>query len=164
MCHETATWAPVTGYEGAYDVSTCGEVRNHRTGRILKQCEDKDGYMRVGLWRNAERSHGKVHQMVARVFDDPSRGPVVRHLDGNSKNNHSGNLRFGSVAENVRDAIAHGTYKSPLSEPRTHCPKGHPYNDENTVIWAGGDKRCRLCRRARTEACTAARRLAAAKK
>lgn len=32
---------------------------------------------------------------------------------------------------------------------KTHCPAGHPYDDENTVIVADGRRRCRACRRAR---------------
>jgi HNH endonuclease len=29
---------------------------------------------------------------------------------------------------------------------KTHCPNGHPYDDENTVIGADGWRRCRTCR------------------
>ena len=32
---------------------------------------------------------------------------------------------------------------------KTHCPRGHLYNEENTVIWADGKRRCRICQRAR---------------
>jgi hypothetical protein len=29
---------------------------------------------------------------------------------------------------------------------KTHCPLGHPYNEENTYLYRGG-RRCRACRR-----------------
>lgn len=29
---------------------------------------------------------------------------------------------------------------------KTHCPQGHPYDDENT-LWDNGRRRCRICRR-----------------
>ncbi|MFE9235221.1 hypothetical protein [Cellulosimicrobium funkei] len=31
---------------------------------------------------------------------------------------------------------------------KTHCPNGHPYNEQNTVVYADGRRRCRTCRRA----------------
>jgi hypothetical protein len=33
--------------------------------------------------------------------------------------------------------------------PKTHCPHGHPYDDENTHIDAHGYKHCRTCQRER---------------
>jgi hypothetical protein len=33
---------------------------------------------------------------------------------------------------------------------RTHCPKGHPYDEANTYRWSGnGNRQCRTCRRER---------------
>jgi hypothetical protein len=29
--------------------------------------------------------------------------------------------------------------------PKTHCPKGHPYNDENTYVSPKGIRNCRTC-------------------
>lgn len=29
---------------------------------------------------------------------------------------------------------------------KTHCPAGHPYDKENTVIFSDGRRRCRTCR------------------
>lgn len=33
------------------------------------------------------------------------------------------------------------------AEARTHCPQGHPYNDENTYTSPSGAKVCRTCRK-----------------
>lgn len=35
--------------------------------------------------------------------------------------------------------------------PQTHCPQGHPYDEENTYVWRG-NRKCRACRRARAVA------------
>lgn len=35
---------------------------------------------------------------------------------------------------------------------RTHCPKGHPYDQENTSINSYGWRRCRACTKAKAEA------------
>jgi hypothetical protein len=34
-------------------------------------------------------------------------------------------------------------------EEKTHCPQGHPYDDENTYVDDSGYKHCRTCRRER---------------
>ena len=41
---------------------------------------------------------------------------------------------------------------------KTHCPSGHPYDDQNTRINARGDRVCRTCERARNRRSGAARR------
>jgi hypothetical protein len=43
---------------------------------------------------------------------------------------------------------------------KTHCPQGHPYDEENTFIrkGRGGGRGCRTCRRARTAQYDAKRR------
>lgn len=55
--------------------------------------------------------------------------------------------------QQVRKALSSRT--PPLSErPRTHCRRGHPYNEENTYICLKYPKQrhCRLCRRDRMKA------------
>jgi hypothetical protein len=41
---------------------------------------------------------------------------------------------------------------------KTHCPKGHPYSEENTLINKDGHRRCRTCNNARQRAAWATRR------
>ena len=58
----------------------------------------------------------------------------------------------------------HGSYerREPGENQRakTHCPHGHPYSPENTVVYDDGRRRCRTCRRKRAR--EAARRRATA--
>jgi hypothetical protein len=54
---------------------------------------------------------------------------------------------------------------APLLPPpgeRTHCPYGHPYDEENTFPARGGSRGCRACRAARSRASKARQRIAAA--
>lgn len=44
--------------------------------------------------------------------------------------------------------ILRGTGFSARNAPKTHCPKGHPYDTENTYWWRDG-RQCRTCRQAR---------------
>lgn len=43
----TEVWKPVLGYEGLYDASDQGRIRNARTGRILAQGLNRYGYYHV---------------------------------------------------------------------------------------------------------------------
>jgi hypothetical protein len=46
---------------------------------------------------------------------------------------------------------------------KTHCPHGHKYTKENTLIQSNGARVCRQCRRDRREAKTKARTRAKAR-
>ena len=50
-----------------------------------------------------------------------------------------------TITDNNRDLVAKG--RSAMTK-RTHCPKGHPYSTENTII-GHGSRHCRECRRLR---------------
>jgi hypothetical protein len=39
--------------------------------------------------------------------------------------------------------------QSHANRKKDFCPKGHPYNEANTVKWSDGRRRCRECLRAR---------------
>lgn len=52
-----------------------------------------------------------VHHLVLEAFVGPMpEGHEGCHRDGDRTNNHLGNLYWGTRAENVRDAIEHGTH------------------------------------------------------
>ena len=42
----------------------------------------------------------------------------------------------------------------------THCPHGHPYNEDNTMLTPKGWRRCKICNRERVSRYTKQRRLA----
>lgn len=48
--------------------------------------------------------------------------------------------------------------KLPPNAERTHCPQGHPYDQENTYVNPSGQRHCRECMRRRTSAWRAERR------
>lgn len=69
----------------------------------------------------------KVATLVAEAFIGPRPpGTVVRHDDGDHTNDAASNLIYGTVAENVKDTVRHGTHKNTR---KTCCPKcGGPYS------------------------------------
>lgn len=87
-----------------------GEWRDIRTHlRNGRRGEQRGGYYWVVLCDRGKRSQRAVHVMVAEAFHGPRpEGLVVRHRDGVRTNNHPDNLRWGTEAQNVQDAVSHG--------------------------------------------------------
>lgn len=105
-------WRNIPG-EANYEVSSSGRVKScartitRNNGRvqtikerILKQAEDDWGYYQVRI----NRKTYKVHRLVAMAFmgERPTNN-VIRHLDGNNKNNTVSNLMYGTYSQNVLD-------------------------------------------------------------
>ena len=96
-----------------YEVSSCGRVRNIKTGRILKQFTNTQGYYVLSIDGRSKR----VHRLVADSFyDGDHTGLDVNHIDGNKKNNHISNLEWCTRSENVRHAFKLGLSKSNLND------------------------------------------------
>lgn len=75
----------------------------------MKPIESR-GYLQLTL--HNEKKGGKVfrlHRLVMLVFKRKSLLNLVRHLDGNPKNNHISNLAYGNHKDNAQDAQRHGT-------------------------------------------------------
>jgi len=113
-----ADWLPVAGYEGLYEVSSCGSIRSlprkTRTGllggRTLKPQIQKNGYHRVTLSRDGKSARLLVHRIVLCAFRGPCpAGQEARHLNGNAADNRVVNLAWGTRSENAFDRVRHGT-------------------------------------------------------
>lgn len=104
-------WAVVKGFPN-YEVSDCGQVRNVRTGRILKQRLSDRGYFRLDLYHKGKGRTMNVHILVATAFVKGKRkNLVVNHMDGDKTNNDHTNLEWCTQLQNVRHAIKTGLWK-----------------------------------------------------
>lgn len=113
----TEEWRPVVGFEGIYEVSSCGRIRRVANGhgavagRMLSPNPNKKGYLRACLCRDGKAKQGRVHTLVAEAFIGPRpEGCEVDHIDGNRQNNAFSNLRCvdrRTNAENHRKAHSH---------------------------------------------------------
>lgn len=99
-------WKDIAGYEGRYQVSTLGRVRNSRTGRILKpsKCGESKKYLHIILYQgdHASRKSFGIHRLVADAFiPNPDNLSEVNHIDGNGTNNCVTNLEWISHMDNM---------------------------------------------------------------
>ena len=58
-------WKDINGYNGIYQVSNLGNVRNAKRNKILLQDTTKGGYKRVTLYKDGKSKHFQVHRLVA---------------------------------------------------------------------------------------------------
>jgi hypothetical protein len=73
-------WKDIEGYEGLYQVSDWGNVRN-RHGKLIAKELSNGGYYRVHLWKNGVSEHLLIHRLVAEAFiPNPENKPCVGHL------------------------------------------------------------------------------------
>ncbi len=112
LCEE---WRAVVGHEGAYEVSSFGNVRSvpkagsRRLGKLLTRLF-RSGYPSATLYANGKGRCCHVHQLVLEAFVGPCpTGQECRHFPDRSKmNNRLDNLQWGTRKQNAEDRDAHG--------------------------------------------------------
>ena len=146
-------WLPIPGWEGQYEVSDQGSVRSldryitfpygrrRAAGCVLSPGVRPDGHLNVSLCGKSKLVHQLV--MLAFVGERPD-GFEVCHNNGDPADNRLENLRYGTASDNGRDRVRHGTHNM---ANKTHCPQGHPYDEDNTLIHKGR-RNCKACRNA----------------
>ena len=99
-------WIDAVGFP-SHEVSTWGNVRNRKTGRVLKPFADRYGYLRLSLG-NTDNVY--IHKLVCESFYGPKPEPdsQVNHIDCNRQNNHVLNLQWCSPSENIRWGVFKG--------------------------------------------------------
>lgn len=98
-------WRPIAGFPN-YQVSNRGRVKNIKSGKIIKNSIDVNGYESVNLWKNNKLKHFRVHRLVAEAFiENPYNLPQINHIDENKTNNDVTNLEWCTASQNIRHSI-----------------------------------------------------------
>lgn len=151
-------WVPVPGWCHLYEVSDQGRVRSldrivtrrdgllsHSRGRVLRPYI-RNGYDAVQLKDAGRVDRAYVHQLVAESFHGarPAES-VVRHLNGDARNNLAVNLAWGTPQENTGDSVRHRTHQAVR---KVRCKRGHLLAHPNLIVRALPHRQCRSCQRA----------------
>ena len=126
-------WKDIAGWEGLYQVSTCGRVKSLKYGkeRILKSGKGGIGYLTVGLSIESRTFSKSVHRLVAIAFvPNPDNKPQVNHNDENKLNNNVNNLEWVTAKENSN----YGSRIKRISEKNSK-PIKVIYRDNTYEIW-----------------------------
>ena len=95
-------------YYPNYSVSNLGNVRRNKDGKIMKQYQQKNGYVYVWLTRKDGTSAIPVHRLVCIAFhgdEGYENGLFVDHINTIRNDNRSENLHWVSPKENSNNPI-----------------------------------------------------------
>ena len=103
---ENEVWKDIEGYEGLYQISNLGRVKNIKTNHILSKNLQNNGYLMAHLYKNGRKAV-LIHRLVAKAFiPNPENKPTVNHKDHNRQNNVSSNLEWATMAEQHDEVMA----------------------------------------------------------
>ena len=121
-------WRDIAGYEGIYQVSDQGQVRNTQTSKILQPIKMKNGRLYVTLSSDGFSRKFTVHALVAFAFlgDRPPEREIT-HKDGDYTNNQVSNLEYVTRQQNQkRFVVRSGGYSVHLTK-RVQTAQGLRY-------------------------------------
>lgn len=113
-------WLPIEDYPN-YEVSSLGNIRNTRTGNLMRPWTMQNGYQAISLRNEYGRKNFYVHRLVADAFYDGDHDNFeINHIDGRKNNNFIGNLEWCTHSENTRHAIRNGLFTPHRLPPHPH--------------------------------------------
>jgi hypothetical protein len=96
-------YMPIDDYSN-YEVSNYGNIKNKKTGKILKPALNNKGYEYVNLYDGTNKPKTfKIHRLVLITFEGKSKDEnqkCVDHIDNDRTNNCLFNLRWVSQQQN----------------------------------------------------------------
>ncbi len=122
-------WEPLADYEGLYEISNLGRVKNITKNFLIKP-SNRNGYQTVNLTKGRNnRKSTSLHRLVAQVFiTNPDNKPFVNHKNGIKTDNRVDNLEWCTQSENMKHSYE--VLKQRKSHPNvgkvgqlSHCHK-----------------------------------------
>lgn len=116
-------WRDIPGYEGLYQASNKGRVRNVRkaagctVNRELVGRINKQGYRYATLSKHGSQKSEKIHRLVALAFLGPRPdGLQINHKNGIKTDNRVENVEYCTPRQNMIHSIQVLKRKSPCGE------------------------------------------------
>lgn len=113
----------IKGFQGRYEISNLGNVRNTTTKQLLHPRPNKEGYLRIGLRKKGSRKIYTyfIHRLVATAFiynDDIQSKIQVNHIDNDRANNSSENLEWCTPSYNTKQSFHYNKSNKGECNPR----------------------------------------------
>lgn len=124
-------FVPVTGFEGLYEISNYGRLRNAR--KIMKTYQINSGYPAAKIVKEGQRTSVLIHRLVAQHFLKPVAGKnEVNHINQEKTDNSVDNLEWMTSKENKAHSYANGWTE--YNEPSKGIKIGKSSKFHN-VLW-----------------------------
>lgn len=134
-------WKDIKGYEGLYQVSNDGRVKSlpktwtcgrygtvrHNDEKIMKLCNNGEGYLRVNLSKNGKTKWYSVHRLVGEAFiPNPYNLSEINHKNECTTDNSIENLEWCDRLYNMN----YGTRITKISKPV------EAFDDNGNVVYS----------------------------
>lgn len=127
-------WKDIEGYEGLYQVSNYGRVRNSKRGIYRAFSDNGYGYYMVILCKNGKKKPFYVHRLVAEAFiPNPNNYEQINHKNENKHQNNVENLEWCSPKYNMN----YGTARERTSEKQRKIVYQYTLDGKLVKIWNG---------------------------
>lgn len=101
-------WKDVIGFDGLYQVSSHGNIRNAKNKQCLKQSKQRNGYLYVTLRKNGNQYHSLMHRIVALSFIENETGHAeINHINEDKEDNRVSNLEWCDHRYNINYGTGH---------------------------------------------------------
>jgi hypothetical protein len=131
-------WKQIQDYP-LYEVSDTGEVRNTRSGKLLRGRKTPVGYLRVVLFNHAGKRQFSIHRLVAFAFVAPRyAAEQVNHVNGDKHDNRAENLEWVTAQENCAHA-RHVLGRKKVAPKGMKSPKAKLTDDQVRMILSRDD-------------------------
>ena len=127
-------WKDIKNYEGLYQVSNLGRIRNSNH-IILKQYKNHKGYLITQLSKKGKHCTIIVHRIVAKAFiPNLDNKPQINHINCNKVDNRVENLEWVTNDENKLHAKQHNLCKSLKGGENPRAKKVNQYDLNGNLI------------------------------
>lgn len=129
-------WKDIKGYEGKYQCSSLGNIKSlvYKKPKILKPRLDKDGYLKVILYKDGPKEF-RVHRLIADAFiPHPNDLYIVNHKDEDKSNNCVDNLEWCNADYNNNYGMRNSKIREKNINHESKSIKVEQYSKEGDLI------------------------------